>query len=221
MKWLEQSLGMVAELTLVHLAISVPAILLSLLIAVPLGRLAFRRRWVGGPLLALVGVTYAIPSIALLIIVPSLLGTPLRSPSNLVIVLTIYGVAILSRGVADAFAAVPAETLTAADAIGYSRTARFWVIELPLAAPLIIAALRVVVVSTISLVTIGSIIGISSLGTLFTDGFQRGIVAEVVTGLVMTVVLAFALDGLCVLGERALLPWTRRRPRAARRTVSA
>ena len=83
--------------------------------------------------------------------------------------------------------------------------------DLPLAVPVTMAGVRVVVVSTISLVTVGSVIGVRSLGTLFTDGFQRGIVPEVVTGLALTVVLAIAMDALCVLLERLLAPWARRR----------
>jgi osmoprotectant transport system permease protein len=73
----------------------------------------------------------------------------------------------------------------------------------------LIAGLRVVSVSTVSLATIGSLTGISSLGTLFTDGFQRGIVAEVVTGLALTVVVAVVLDLVLAGLGRALTPWTR------------
>ena len=70
-----------------------------------------------------------------------------------------------------------------------------------------------VAVSTVSLVTVGAVLGIPSLGMLFTDGFQRGIIASVLTGIVATVVLALLLDALLVLGGRVLLPWTRRGPR--------
>ena len=208
MNWLQQNLALVAELTVVHLIITLAAVILSLLIAVPIGRLAFSWRWVGGPTVAVLAVLYAIPSLPLLVIVPAVVGTSLRSPLNLVLVLTIYGVAVLVRSVVDGFAAVPSDTRTAATAIGYGGWARFWVVELPLAAPIILAGFRVVLVSTISLVTVGSIIGIRSLGTLFTDGFQRGIVGEVVTGLVVTVALALLLDRLCEVGGRRALPWT-------------
>ena len=70
-----------------------------------------------------------------------------------------------------------------------------------------LAGLRVVAVSTISLVTVSALLGVSSLGLLFTDGFQRGIVAEVVAGIVATVLLALAVDALLVGGGRLLLPW--------------
>jgi osmoprotectant transport system permease protein len=217
-RWLEQNLELIAELTLTHLLLTVPAVLASVLLAVPLGWFAHRHRWFGGPMIGAVGVLYAIPSLPLLVLIPAIIGTPLRSPLNLVIVLTVYGVAILARFAADAFAAVPAETLTAATAVGYSAWRRFWAIDVILAAPILFAGLRIVVVSTLSLVTIGSLIGVRSLGTLFTDGFQRGIVAEVVTGIVMTLLLAVILDRVCAILGRALLPWI---PATSRRRAAA
>jgi osmoprotectant transport system permease protein len=217
-RWLEQNLELIAELTLTHLLLTVPAVLASVLLAVPLGWFAHRHRWFGGPMIGAVGVLYAIPSLPLLVLIPAIIGTPQRSPLNLVIVLTVYGVAILARFAADAFAAVPAETLTAATAVGYSAWRRFWAIDVILAAPILFAGLRVVVVSTLSLVTIGSLIGVRSLGTLFTDGFQRGIVAEVVTGIVMTLLLAVILDRVCAILGRALLPWI---PATSRRRAAA
>jgi osmoprotectant transport system permease protein len=216
MKWLSQTLDSVLTLTIAHLLLALPAILLSVVIAVPLGRLAHGVRWLKGPAITSVGVLYAIPSLPLFILVPSIFGTGLRSPATAVIVLTVYGVAVLLRSAADAFGAVSESSLAAAEAVGYSPWRRFWTVELPLAVPVLIAGVRVVSVSTISLVTVGSLIGISSLGTLLTDGFQRGIAAEVVTGVVLTVALAVTLDLLLAGVGRALTPWARpRRLKAA------
>lgn len=209
MKWLTQNVGSVVDLLLAHLALAVPAIVLSLLIAVPLGRIAQGQKWLRGPALGAVGVLYAIPSLPLFIIVPTIFGTGLRSSATAVIVLTVYGVAVMIRSAADAFGAVSESSLAAAVAVGYSSWSRFWGVELPIALPVLIAGLRVVSVSTVSLATIGSLTGIPSLGTLFTDGFQRGIVAEVVTGLALTVVVAVVLDLLLAALGRALTPWTR------------
>lgn len=87
---------------------------------------------------------------------------------------------------------------------------RFVEVELPLATPVIVAGTRVVATSTVSLVTVGAFIGVRSLGTLFTDGFQRGLIAEVVAGLVATVLLALVIDALIQGIGWALTPWTRR-----------
>ncbi|MFK4729197.1 ABC transporter permease [Agromyces mediolanus] len=210
MNWLLQNLGQVGELVLVHLGLSVPAIILSFVIAIPIGYLAHRQRWARGVLLTLCGILYAIPSLALFIALPAITGFGIRSPLNLVVALTLYGIAVMVRTAADAFDAVSPDTRLAATAVGYSATGRFWAVELPLAGPVLLAGLRVVIVSTVSLVTVGAVIGVPSLGSLFTDGFQRGIVAEIVTGIVATMVLALILDALSVLGGRLLLPWSRR-----------
>lgn len=207
MKWLSQNYPWVVDLTFTHLWLTLPAVLLSLTIAIPVGWTAHRWR-IGGALLPLVGVLYAIPSLPLFVLIPAFFGTGLRSPMTMIAVLTIYGVAILSRTVADAFSSVPGHVAKAATAIGFSTARRFWSVEFPLALPVIIAGLRVVVVSTVSLVTVGSVVGIQSLGTLFTDGFQRGIISEVVTGVVLTIALALLLDACCVLAQRLLLPWS-------------
>ena len=207
MTWLSQNYPWVIDLTWIHLWLTLPAVLLSLAIAIPVGWMAHRWR-IGGALLPLVGVLYAIPSLPLFVLIPVFFGTGLRSPMTMIAVLTIYGVAILTRTVADGFSSVPGHVKKAATAIGGSPARRFWSVEFPLALPGIIAGLRVVVVSTVSLVTVGSVVGIQSLGTLFTDGFQRGIISEVVTGVVLTIALALLLDACCVLAQRLLLPWT-------------
>lgn len=209
MTWLVTGWPQAVQLALVHLALSLPAIILSVLIALPLGVLANRRPRLGGALLSIAGLLYAIPALPLLVIVPALLGIPLRSPLTMVVVLTLYGVALLVRSVADAFGAVDQTIQQAAVAIGHSPLAVFWKIEIPLAIPVILSGVRVVVVSTVGLVTIGALVGISSLGTLFTDGFQRGIAEEVLTGIVLTVALAMLLDAVVVIAGRILTPWTR------------
>lgn len=216
MKWLLGNWQQVWELTVAHLVLSLPAILLALLIAVPIGRLAFRRPRFGGPLLSVATLAYAIPALPLLIIIPALIGVPLRSWQNMVAALTIYGVALLVRTAADAFASVDPTLRDAAIAVGTSRAGLFWRVDLPLAIPVLISGVRVVTVSTISLVTIGALIGVPSLGSLLTDGFQRGIAGEVWTGVIATVLLAVILDGLVLGIGRLLTSWTRRQSTLAR-----
>src|SRR5690625_7929327 len=123
--------------------------------------------------------------------------------------MSIYAVALMTRFVTDALAAVDPAVRASATAQGYSPWGRFWAVELPLAGPVLLAGLRVVAVSTVSLVTVGVLIGIDSLGNLFTNGLQRNNIAEVTTGIVATVVLALALDLLLVVAGRLLLPWAR------------
>jgi len=117
-------------------------------------------------------------------------------------------VAIMVRIVADAFASIDPAALRAATAVGYAEWGRFFAVELPLAGPVLLAGLRVVAVSTVSLVTVGVLVGVQSLGYFFTDGFQRRIIPEVLTGVVMTVVVALVFDGLLILIGRIIMPWT-------------
>lgn len=209
MTWVLANLGLLAERTLAHLTLAIPAIAAAFVLSLPLGWVAFRYRAVRGPLLAGAGLLYAIPSLPLFVVLPALIGTGARDPINVIVALTLYGIALMTRSVADALAAVTPETRQAATATGFSGWGRFWLVEMPLAGPAILAGLRVVTVSTVSLVTVSAVLGVQSLGLLFTDGFQRGIIAEVVAGLVLTIVVALALDAVAVVGGKLLLPWTR------------
>ena len=211
MNWLSGSWALIGELTLTHLTIAVPAIIASVLIAVPIGAWAQSSKGVGGAVLSFLTVLYAVPSLPLLIVIPVLSGIALRSRVNMVVVLTIYGIAVLIRQCAEAFAAVPVDVLESADALGMSRLRRFCTVELPLAVPVIVSGTRVVITSTVALVTIGAFIGVRSLGTLFTDGFQRGLTVEVLAGLVMTIALALLLDALAVGLGALMTPWRRKR----------
>lgn len=218
MNWIWSNLDRIGELVLVHLALSVPAIVLSFVLSVPIGWLAWRYRWSRGLLLSVCGILYAVPSLPLLIALPGLIGVPLRSPVNLVVALTLYGMALMVRTAADAFADVDGDVRLSATAVGYSPWRRFAGVELPLAGPGLLAGLRVVVVSTVSLATISAVIGVQSLGSLFTDGFQRGIPGEIWAGVIATMLLAILLDGVAVLLGRLLMPWARpARARRARR----
>ena len=210
MNWLTGSWALIGELTLTHLTIAVPAIIASVLIAVPIGAWAQRSKGVGGVVLSFLTVLYAVPSLPLLIVIPVLSGVALRSRVNMVVVLTIYGIAVLIRQCAEAFAALPVDVLESADALGMSRLRRFCTVELPLAVPVIVSGTRVVITSTVALVTIGAFIGVRSLGTLFTDGFQRGLTVEVLAGLVMTIALALLLDALAVGVGALMTPWRRK-----------
>ncbi|MBF4462030.1 MULTISPECIES: ABC transporter permease [unclassified Rathayibacter] len=220
MNWVVNNTDAIVANLLAHLALSVPPILLSFVISLPFGWFANRYRWSRGALLTGLGVLYAIPSLAMFILLPVLLGIPLRSPANVITGLTLYGVALMVRTTSDALGAVSEDVRQSATAMGYSAWARFWRVEFPLAGPVLLSGLRVVTVSTVSLVTVGAVLGIQSLGLLFTDGFQRGITGEIVTGIVLTIALALALDGLLVLLGRLLMPWTAiDRTRRVRRAV--
>ena len=210
MNWVVNNLDLIADLSVEHIRLAIPPILLGFVISIPIGWLAFRFKLTRGLLLTLAGLLFTIPSLALLVILPPLLGISALSDANLTIALTIYAVAIMARSVADALGSVDPAVRQSATALGYGSWRLFWAVEFPLAGPVILAGLRVAAVSTISLVTVGILIGTESLGYLFTNGYQRGIVAEIFAGVVMVVVIALVVDYLLVLLGRLLMPWTRK-----------
>ncbi|MCX6399917.1 MAG: ABC transporter permease subunit [Propionibacteriales bacterium] len=211
MTWLDLNRDLVLDLLGRHVRLAVPAVLISVVVAIALGRLAWRWPRVGTVVLGISGLLYSIPALPLLIVIPVLLSVPLRSETNLIVALAVYGTALLAGTAADAFRSVDERVREAAEAMGYSRTGLFWRVDLPLALPVLVSGIRVVTVSTVSLVTIGALVGISSLGSLLTDGFQRNIREEVATGVIGTMMLAIVLDLAIVAIGAALTPWQQRR----------
>ena len=208
MDWIWANRADLAALTLTHAWLSAVPIVVGLAVATPIGWWVSRHTRIGSLILGLGSAVYTVPSFALIVILPSVLGTPLLSPVNLVVALSLYAVALLVRTAADAFAAVPRVVLDAATATGYSAAGRGWRVELPLAGPVLLAGVRVASFSTVSLVSVGALLGVSSLGSLFTDGFRRDFTTEIVAGVVGTVLLAVAFDAILVLLGRMLMPWT-------------
>lgn len=211
MSWVLDNLELIAGLTLDHLRQSLLPIAIGLLISIPLGWVAFRFRLTRGLVLTVTGLLYTIPSLALFAILPSVFGVLYISEANLVIALTIYAVAIMTRSVADALGSVDPDVRRAAVAVGYGPWRRFWGVEFPLAGPVVLAGLRVTAVSTIALATVGILIGVDNLGYLFTNGLQRRILVEVFAGVVAVMVIALVIDLLLVLAGRLLMPWAPRR----------
>lgn len=207
--WLSANSGRIGSLALDHLAISAPAILLAFLVAVPLGWLAHKSGPAREMLVVLTSLIYVIPSLAMFILMPLVLSTSILSPLNVVAAMTLYGIALMVRSAADAFDAVPNDVRQSATAAGYAPARRVLAVELPLATPGLISGLRVVAASTISLVSVGALIGVQSLGTLFTEGFQRSFPTEILAGLIGTVLLAVVVDLLIVALGHAATPWTR------------
>ena len=210
MTWVLDNLDLIWSLTLDHIRQSVIAIVLGFVIALPIGWAAWRSTTLRGPVLTTIGLLYTIPSLGLFALLAAA-GVPLISETNLVVALTIYGVAIMTRSVTDGLESVDPATRDAAIAVGYGPWRRFWTVDLPLSGPVLLAGLRVTATSTISLATVGVLIGQSNLGYLFTNGFQRRIVPEILAGVVAVVVIALVIDMLLVLAGRLAMPWMPRR----------
>jgi osmoprotectant transport system permease protein len=193
-----------------HAQITAQTVLLALIVALPLAVVAY---WVGpltGPILALSGILYTIPSLALLALLAPLVGATSRA--SVLIALVLYALLVLVRNSLAGLTQVPAEVRDAAAGMGYGRFGRLWHVELPLALPGIMTGLRLATVSTVALVTVGSLIGKGGLGDLILGGFRNNFYkAEILTGTILTVALALALDLILAGIGRVLTPWARRR----------
>ncbi len=190
-----------------HIVLSLVPVVLGLVLALPIGYLAFRKRWTYPPLVSIAGLLYTVPSLALFVLMPGILGTGILDPINVVIALTIYTVALLVRVVADGLNSVPLDVRQSALAMGLNGVQRVTRVELPVAVPVIAAGLRVAVVSNVSMVSVAALIGVPQLGQLFTTGFQLQNTAPIVLGIVACLVLALIFDALIVLATRILTPW--------------
>ena len=207
MNWTLNNLDLIGALTLDHIRLSVIPIIASFVLSIPLGWLANRNRVLRSIVITGGSLLFTIPSLPLFVILPLIIPTRVLDETNLVVALTIYGVAIMARSASDALASVAPTTLDASTAIGFSSAARFFRVELPLAGPVLLAGIRVVSVSTIALVSVGVIIGSANLGYLFQNGKQRGILEEVVVGIVISLLLALVFDLIIVAIGRVLMPW--------------
>lgn len=200
---------LVLERFLQHAYLSLVPLALGFTLSLPLARTAQRVRWLRGPLLGMANIWYTIPSLALFVLIPLVLGTSILSPINVIVALTIYTAALLVRPVLDALESVPAHVVAAATALGYRTFRRFAAVELPLAIPVLTSAVRMASVSNISLVSVGALIGLGGLGRLFTDGFQRDYPLQIGIGIVLTLLLAMLVDLVLVAASRLATPWER------------
>ena len=207
-------------LTLIHVRLALIPVLLGLLIAVPVGALVWRQPPLRRMTTLVASIIFTIPSLALFVVLPLIIPTRILDEANVIIALTLYTTALLVRAVPEALDAVPADARDAATAVGYTRIGQLLKVELPLALPVLTASLRVVAVTNISLVAVGSVIGIGGLGTWFTEGYQADKSDQIVAGIIaiflvaIVFVLAVLIDVLILLAGRLATPWMRTRAKA-------
>jgi osmoprotectant transport system permease protein len=204
--WIPSNGSLIWQLTRENAYLGVVPALIGLGISLPVGIVAARWRWFYPPVLTVINVIYAIPSLALFIALIPAFGL---TDTTVVIALTVFSLCVIVPNVVAGLRAVPDPVRQAATAMGYGPLRRLVTVELPLAAPVIIGGLRVGVVSSISLASVGQLIGVSSLGYLFIDGLQRSFPTEIYVGIVLVIALALACDLILVAARWALTPWAR------------
>lgn len=204
--WLADNGDKIQRYLTQHVRITLVSLLLGLLVALPLGIVGHRVRRSYPVILVITSIIYSIPSIALFVFLIPSLGLNDRP---VIVGLAAYTLVILVRNIVEGLRAVPEPVREAASAMGYGDLRRLFQVEFPLALPAIVAGLRVAAVSTISLVSVGALVGSGGLGQLFTEGAQIDNPIETWAGVVLTVLLALALDVIIVVGARLAAPWTR------------
>jgi osmoprotectant transport system permease protein len=205
-QWVFDHRGYFWSLSRTHLYIALVAVLLGLLVSLPLGLLAARIPRTYSTILIITTLLYALPSLA---VFAFLVGVTGLTNNTVILPLALYALAILVRSVADGLNHVSEEVRIAATAMGYGPLRRLVGVELPAAVPVIIGGLRVATVASISLVTVGSLIGIGGLGQLFIAGENTDFITEIICGVVIVAFWALLLDGLLLAGGRVLAPWAR------------
>jgi osmoprotectant transport system permease protein len=193
-----------------HALLTAEAVVLATLVSVPLAVLASWFRRLTGPILALTGVLYTIPSLALFALVAPFVGV---GRATVLVGLVTYALLVIVRNTVAGLSQVPEAVRDAARGMGYGRFGQLWRIDLPLALPGIMTGVRLATVSTVALVTVGVLIGHGGLGEFLTIGFRAGYKAEVMTATIIIFLLGVALDVVLAGVGRLLTPWTRRRTR--------
>ena len=191
-----------------HIFLCAVALVIALAISLPLGILAARYRALYGPLTAITGFLYTIPSFAMFVFLLAMGFSVGVTPA--IIALVLYSLLILLRNVVTGLDSVPPETKDAAKGMGLTDRQILWRVEIPLALPVIVAGMRIAVVTVIGIAVIGYYIGGGGLGTLIFSGITRNFPTLYVTGAVLATLLAISADLLFVRTERLLSPWAHR-----------
>ena len=208
--WIASHLGSIADRVVQHLQLTILPLVLGIVISLILAIWAVRQPRAYGPVTAVTGLLYTIPSLAAFAVLRPITGLSLLTA---LIPLTTYTLLILVRSFVAGFNAVPADVLEAAEGMGYTRRERLWRVELPLAVPLMIAGVRLASVTTIGLATVAAVLGdtFGGLGQLITEGIQTFFPTKYLLGAALSVALAFAADYLFVRFERVVTPWAHAR----------
>ena len=192
-----------------HIFLCFVSLAIAIVIAVPLGILAARYRSLYPPLTVITGFFYTIPSFSMFTILLFIVGFSV-GVTPAIIALVLYSLLVLIRNVVTGLDSVPPETKDAARGMGLTDRQILWRVELPLALPVIVAGMRIAIVTVIGIAVIGSYIGAGGLGDLIFTGIQRDFPTMIITGAVLSSLLAIGADLLFVGAERMMSPWSRR-----------
>jgi osmoprotectant transport system permease protein len=189
-----------------HLMLTAIAVSIGFVIAFVLSLAVRQAPSLYSPVTWLTGILYTIPSLALFAFLIPFTGLSILTAE---IGLVSYTLLILVRNIVGGLRSVPPDVREAAIGMGYSDWQLLWRIELPLAVSVIIAGVRVALVTTVGLVTVTGLIGQGGFGSLIVLGLQQFFATPLIIGAVGSISLAVLLDGLLVLLQHQVTPWMR------------
>ncbi|MEX2194697.1 MAG: ABC transporter permease [Thermoleophilaceae bacterium] len=204
--WIGDNLDRYVDPFFEHVYLTVVSVVIGFAIAFALALLSYRRRWLIPPVTQITGILYTVPSLAAFFLLLPLTG---RGKTTAIVALVAYSLLIIFRNVIAGLDNVPDDTKDAGRGMGLTDRQLLWRVELPLALPEIMAGLRIATTTTVGLATLAFFAGAGGLGgQIFADINFKSNVA-VAGG--AAVLLAFVLDGLILLAQRAATPWARAR----------
>lgn len=199
---LDQVWGLLWE----HLQMTGLALLMAIAIALPLSLLINYRRGLGNLVLGTLSALYTIPSLALIILLVPWLGL---NATAVIAAMVIYAQVILVRNFTVGLESVPPRVLEAAQGMGLNLWQRWWWVQIPLAAPVFLAGIRLAAIVDIAIATIGAKFGAGGLGKLLFEGIQTSRTDKIWAGAIAVAALALGVN----LGLLALERWTTPLPR--------
>ena len=202
--WIADNLDRYRDPLVEHVILTLIALAIGFLISFGLAIVAYRRRWLINPVTQVTGILYTIPSVAAFFLLLPITG---RGTDTALVALVSYVLLIIFRNVLAGLDNVPEETKDAGRGMGLTDSQLLWRVEIPLAMPEIMAGLRIATTTTVGLATLAFFAGAGGLGEkIFSDITYK---SNVVVAGGLAVLLAAVLDGLILLTQRAITPWTR------------
>lgn len=193
--------GSIPNLLLDHLVIVGITMLISIVIAIPLGILVARYKLIKGPVITTASIVYTLPAMAVLGILVLVTGL---NPPTIIIPLVFYNQLVLIRNTAAGMSAVNPLLIEVGKAMGMNRWQILLRVTLPLALPIIVAGVRIATVTTIGIATLSSLVGVSSLGDLIFTGLANLQNSQTLSGAILVSLLAVLAD-LLLLGAQTAL----------------
>lgn len=193
--------GDLGQKTAEHLLLTGMSTGLAIALGLPLGVLVAKNTLVRGPVLGLVGIFQTIPSLAMLAFLLPLLGIGFKPA---ITALTLYALLPIVRNTYTGLKEISPEIIEAAVGLGFSPRQKLLLIELPLAAPVIIAGIRTAAVIGVGIATLSSFIGAGGLGDYINRGLAMNNTQLILLGACSAAILALLIDFLLGLLGRAL-----------------